>query len=107
MYSKGDYTGFSDEVRNTNWEVVLSKKSVNHQWDIFKSEYYRLREKYIPHKVIRANRRLKPPWTRYRSVRKAQEAKRKAYVKSQISGLNADAELLSGKDLARSGQTKN
>ncbi len=93
LYSKGDYTSFNKEVRDSKWETVLGKKTVNHQWDIFKTEYHRLREKYIPHKLIKANRRLKPPWTRYKSVKKAQEAKRKAYVKSKISGLNADSEL--------------
>ena len=74
--------------------------SVGHTGDNLERRFRRhlggrgLRDKYIPVKWIKMNQRLKPPWTNYRSVVHAKKEKRKAQVKSQISNLNADKELL-------------
>ncbi len=93
LYSKGDYETFNNQVKRIKWQSILKNKSVNHQWSIFKKVYYNMREKYVPHKFVKANHRPKPPWARYSSIKRAKRAKRKAYIKSQISGLSADARL--------------
>ncbi len=99
LYSKGDYEGYNKELGSVKWDEILDGKSVNQQWDIIKDAYYHLRDKYIPSKTVKANYRHKPPWTRYRSVKLAHKHKRKAFVKSRISGLNADNEIY--KDISK------
>ncbi len=93
LYSKGDYEGFNEEVRNTNWERTFQNKSVNQQWCTYKQEYYRLRDKYVPHKLVKPNQRQKIPWLNYRSVKRVKKKKRKAFVNARKTNLNAYEEM--------------
>ena len=39
LYSKGDYEAFSAEIKGVNWDLVLSKTSIEKKWDTFKDYY--------------------------------------------------------------------
>ena len=50
-------------------------------------------DKFVPVKIVKSGRRLKPPWTNFRSVKRAKKKKRSAATKANKSGLNANHEL--------------
>ena len=79
LYSKGNYSGMDKELGDMDWENMFKNKSLNSQWNIYKEEYCRLRDKYIPHKKVKVGARITKPWTRYKSVRKAKDQKKKAW----------------------------
>ena len=92
LYSKGDYEAFSAEVKATDWNKILSTKNISEQWSIFKEKYDIWIDRFIPTKTVKTGKRHKPPWSRFKSVRKAKQMKRKAAVKARKSGLHAHHE---------------
>ena len=90
LYTKGDYEGFDSALAAIDWKTLLNKNSIEESWEIFKREYQRLVEIFIPHKMVRPGARHKPPWSRYKSVEKARQKKRAQWVKSKQSGLYSD-----------------
>ena len=90
LYSKGDYDGLNDNLKNEDWKLMLNSKDIEVNWSRFKRRYNELIDKYVPSKLIRIGQRHKPPWTRYRSIKKAKASRRKAKIKAKISGTEAD-----------------
>ena len=78
LYSKRDYKNFNREMQCINWDSMLGKKTVNQKWEVFKTEYHRLLDLYVPKKVIKPGHRHKPPWSRFKCVTNAKSKKRKA-----------------------------
>ena len=89
LYSEGDYESFSDEIRSTDWNTKFEKKTLNQKWDAFKDVYQGCVEKYVPHKLVKPNQRHKPPWTNFKSVKKAKIRRRTATVRAKTSDLYA------------------
>ena len=59
-YEKGDYKAINDHMSSIDWETELGchPENVNKQWDIFKSHYRKVEEKFIPRKKVFINGKL-------------------------------------------------
>ena len=90
LYSEGDYPSLNEDIRDMNWAELLSSESIEENWTTFKSIYSDLVEKHIPSKTVKPGQRLKPPWTRYKSVKKAKRKRRDLWIQYKISNLEAD-----------------
>ena len=90
LYSKGDYAGLNNSFGLTEWEELLSSKSIETNWDNYKKRYNQLIEEHIPHKFMKAGQRMKLPWTQYKSVKKAKKKHRATKGATQKSGLHAN-----------------
>ena len=78
LYSKANYSDLNDEIESNVWPNLLKYKSIDDIQAVSKEVYYGHVDKHVHHKIIRPNSRLKPPWTKYKSVDKATTDKRKA-----------------------------
>ena len=87
LYSKGDFESLNTDIKNTDWELHLNIKNIDTNWNRFKRKYDSLIEEHIPSKMIQIGQRHKPPWTRYRSIKKAKTNCRKCKIQAKISGL--------------------
>ena len=56
MYDKGDYTAIKEHLSNIGWDIILSGKSVQQQWDVLVDIIGRLEDQYIPSKMVEINR---------------------------------------------------
>ena len=90
LYSKGDYEGLNEETSKQDWSTLLSNTDIEDNWSIFKDQYARLVDKYVPSKFITPGRRHKPTWCRYKSVRRAKKKRRKLWVQYQRTKLESD-----------------
>ena len=90
LYSKGDYQKLNSDFQEVDWEAKLSHPNIEENWLFIKETYNTLIEEHIPHKLVKPGRRHAPPWSRYKSVRKAKSDKRKSQVRANISQLEAD-----------------
>ena len=89
-YSKGDYEGFNNSFGLTEWEELLSSKSIETNWDNYKKRFNELIVEHIPHKFVKAGQWMKLPWTRYKSVKRAKKKHPATKVAARKSGLHAD-----------------
>ena len=69
LFSKANYSDLNDEIEYYDWPNLLSYKSIDDNWTVFKEVYYGLVDKHVPHTMIRPGSRLKPPWTQYKSTK--------------------------------------
>ena len=90
LYSKGNYEALSEDVKHVQWENMLSGLTMDESWEIFQNEYSRLVDTYIPIKCIHPGGKLRLPWTRYKSVKRAKKKKRRKWVQYRLSKLEAD-----------------
>jgi hypothetical protein len=98
LYSKGDYDGFTEAVKATDWDSVFANNRLCEKWRILQSKYNEWKDEFIPSKLVKSGQRHKPPWSNYRSVKRAKRKKRKAAVNARKSGLNVhQEEFLSAK----------
>ena len=93
LYSKRNYEAMNSYFLDTEWDSLLQATNVEENWRIFKERYHEAMEKFIPHKTVKAGQRLKLPWTRYRSVKKARKHHRSLQVNQKKSQLFADGLL--------------
>ena len=70
--------------------MQLNSKCIETNWSRFKRHYEALVDKYVPSKMIKIGQRHKPPWTIYKSIKKAKLNCRKAKIQAKMSGLMAD-----------------
>ena len=56
MYDKGDYTDIKKHLSNNGWDIILSGKSVQQQWDVLVDIIGSLEDQYIPSKMVEINR---------------------------------------------------
>ena len=56
MYDKGDYTAIKKHLSNIGWDIILSGKSVQQQWDVLVDIIGSLEDQYIPSKMVEINR---------------------------------------------------
>ena len=87
LYSKTDYEAFSKDVKETNWDKELCNKSTD-TWNFVKEKYDHWIDKHVPTKTIKTGQRHRPPWSKFKSVKKAKRLKRKAMIKARKTGLN-------------------
>eukprot|EP00057_Strongylocentrotus_purpuratus_P004120 XP_003728072.1 PREDICTED: RNA-directed DNA polymerase from mobile element jockey-like [Strongylocentrotus purpuratus] len=92
LYSKGDYSALSNEVKAVDWVKEFASRSMNERWELLKSKYSEWIDKYIPIKTVKSGQRHKPPWINFRSVRRAKKSRRGAAVQARKTGLNAHKE---------------
>ena len=90
LYSKGDYEGLNNHVKGTEWETLLDSDDIDQNWINFKIEYDKAIETFIPHKFVKAGQRLKLPWSRYKSVKKARAKHRSTQIRARETGLFSD-----------------
>ena len=92
LYSQGDYDTLNSKISLINWESKFHGMSVHRCWDIFKEQYNYLIEEHIPHKLVKPGARNgpPPPWTRYKSIKKAKRQRRKKWVSYRKSQLESD-----------------
>ena len=59
-YEKGDYDAINEYLSNVDWDAELGEhfNDVNKQWEIFKTHYRKVEEKFIPRKKVYINGRL-------------------------------------------------
>ena len=76
LYSQGDYECINSELEDLDWDSTFHRKSLQQFWDIFKEIYETLINTFIPHKFVKPGTRNGPPWTRYKSIRKAKRRRR-------------------------------
>ena len=91
LYSQGNYPALNQRLLDFNWVEVLSHRNIEKNWEAFIKTYNELVEEYVPSKFIKPGQRHSPPWTRYRTVKKARKQKRKQFIRSRESGLHADS----------------
>ena len=85
LYSKGDYNGMKNMFAQEDWQELLASKDIETNWSAFKAKYLKAIERFVPHKMAKAGRRLKVPWTRYKSVWKARTKQRHRKVEARKS----------------------
>lgn len=85
-YFKADYEQMREESKKINWEGIVMGVDVEVDWNCFKLEIAKLRDKYVPYKK---NRNSKCKWVN-KSVIKSRRAKNKAWVKYTDSGRRPD-----------------
>ena len=56
MYDKGDYTAIKKHLSNIGWDIILSGKCVQQQWDVLVDIIGSLEDQYIPSKIVEINR---------------------------------------------------
>ena len=47
LYSKANYKKLNDEIKNKDWQTLLSSKSIEEKWSTFKDEYEKLCDKHV------------------------------------------------------------
>lgn len=85
-YFKADYEQMREDSKIINWEGKGMGVDVEVDWNCFKLEIAKLRDKYVPYKQ---NRNNKCRWVN-KSVIKSRRAKNKAWVKYTDSGRRPD-----------------
>ena len=56
MYDQGDYTAIKKHLCNIGWDIILSGKSVQQQWDVLVDIIGNLEDQYIPSKMVEINK---------------------------------------------------
>ena len=56
IYDKGDYTAIKKHLSNIEWDIILSGKTVQQQWDVLVDIIGSSEEQYIPSKMVEINR---------------------------------------------------
>lgn len=85
-YFKTDYDQMREGSELIRWEEIIMGVDVETDWNSFKSEINRLRDKYVPFKKTGNN---KCKWVN-KSVIKCRRAKNKAWIKYVESGKHPD-----------------
>ena len=70
LYSQGDYDGLNARLGTIDWDSLMCSKDIEENWNAYKNKYEELIKAFIPHKLVKAEQRMKLPWTRYKSVKK-------------------------------------
>lgn len=63
-YNKGDYHGFSTELKQVPWPQVLLNKTASESWNLLLGKINELKTKYIPLKTI-VKARINAPWVNH------------------------------------------
>jgi len=90
LYSKGNYDALNEELIDLKFEEKLKNLHTHEAWEVFKYEYDRLVEKYVPHKLIKMGQKRTSPWRNCADVKKSSKMKRNLWVKSQKSKMECD-----------------
>ena len=81
LYSQGNYEDFDSKFELIYWASLLNGRSLQQCGNKFKNVF-------IPHKFVKAGSRNVPPWTRYKSIRKAKQRRRHKWVDYRKSKLD-------------------
>jgi len=89
-YKKADYTAINSELNEMHWDT-LCDKSIDINWNLFKSNVLAISSKYIP-EVTKKRVSNKPPWW---SILISEAIKDKQYWYSQYKFTRSDIDYAS------------